>query len=43
MDNIFKEFVEGNELYVNEYNWGQLRENYTQEHIIQQISDAIVI
>jgi len=42
MDNIFKKFIEGNELYVNEYNWGEIKSNYTQEHIIQQISDAIV-
>jgi hypothetical protein len=42
MANIFKDFVVGNELYVDEYNWGQICTNYTQEHIIQQISDAIV-
>jgi len=42
MDNIFKEYVQDNELYVDEYNWGKIRDNYTQEHIIQQISDAIV-
>ena len=42
MTNIFKEFVVDNELYVNEYNWSQIITNHTQEHIIQQISDAIV-
>ena len=42
MTNIFKDFVESNELYVDEYNWGVIRSNHTQEHIIQQISDAIV-
>ena len=40
--NIFKDFVLNNELYVNTYNWEVLKTNYTQEHIIQQISDAIV-
>jgi len=42
MENIFKEFVEGNELYVDEYSWEVLKGKYEQEHIIQQISDAIV-
>ena len=42
MTNIFKDFVINNELYVDEYNWRQMCTNYTQEHIIQQISDAIV-
>lgn len=42
MDNIFKSFVVNNELYVNEYNWNKIISNYTQEHIIQEISDAIV-
>jgi len=42
MDNIFKEFVVDNELYVDEYNWEQICTKYMHEHIIQQISDAIV-
>lgn len=42
MENIFKKYVIDNELYVDEYNWGIILDNYTQEHIIQQISDAIV-
>ena len=42
MENIFKKYVLENELYVDAYNWELLRQNYTQEHIIQQISDAIV-
>ncbi len=42
MDNIFKCFVINNELYVDEYNWGIMVSNYTQEHIIKQISDAII-
>lgn len=40
--NIFQPFVKDNELYVNEYNWGTIVADYTQEHIIQQISNAIV-
>jgi len=43
MSNIFKEFVINNELYVKEYNWSVIVSKYTQEHIIQQISDAIVL
>jgi len=42
MTNIFKDFVVGNELYVDEYNWEVLKGKYEQTHIIQQISDAIV-
>ena len=42
MSNIFKDFVVNNELYVNEYNWAVLTSKYEQEHIIQQISDAIM-
>ena len=42
MDNIFKEYVIDNELYVDATNWKVLRGKYEQEHIIQQISDAIV-
>lgn len=43
MNNIFEEFVINNELYVNEYNWSNMVTDYTQEYIIQQISDAIVL
>ena len=42
MANIFKDFVIDNELYVDEYNWNKIKEDYTPEHIIQEISDAIV-
>ena len=42
MTNIFKEFVKNNELCVDEYNWSEILNTYSQEHIIQQISDAIV-
>jgi hypothetical protein len=41
MNNIFKDFVIGNELYVDAYNWNQICTSYTQEHIILQISEAI--
>lgn len=40
--NIFEGHVVGNELIVGENDWLMLKTNYTQEHIIQQISDAIV-
>ena len=43
MNNIFEKFVVGTELYVDAYNWGQMCTNYTQEHIIKDISDAIVL
>jgi len=43
MNNIFEKFVIGTELYVDAYNWGQMCGNYTQEHIIKEISDAIVL
>jgi len=42
MANIFKDFVIDNELYVDEYNWNEIKSNYTPEHIIREISDAIV-
>ena len=42
-ENIFREFVVGKELYVDAYNWSRIVGNYTQEHIIQQISDAIIL
>lgn len=41
MINIFKEFVRDNELFVGESEWITMQCNYTQEHIIQEISDAI--
>lgn len=40
--NIFSEFIINNEIYVNENSWSKLFNTYTQEHIIQQISDAVV-
>jgi len=42
MENIFKPFVIDNELYVDATNWEVLKGKYEQQHIIQQISDAIV-
>jgi len=42
MVNIFKDFVTDNELYVNADNWKRIKASYTQEHIIQEISDAVV-
>jgi len=39
--NIFEPHVKNQELYVNAYDWQQIKANYTQEHIIQEISDAI--
>ena len=39
--NIFQSHVKDNELYVNAYDWQQIKANYTQDHIIQEISDAI--
>lgn len=42
MDNIFKSFVINNELFVDEYNWNKIVNSYSQEHIIKQISDAVV-
>jgi hypothetical protein len=42
MANIFKEFVVNNELYVDEDNWNDIKSSHTPEHIIQEISDAIV-
>jgi len=40
--NIFEKHVIDNELIVSENDWSILKSNYTQQHIIQQISDAIV-
>jgi len=42
MMNIFQPYVIDNELYVNASEWQQIKTDYTQEHIIQEISDAIV-
>ena len=42
MTNIFKDFVVDNELYVSADSWDKIRAKYSQEYIIQQISDAIV-
>jgi len=42
MINIFEPFVKDNELCVNADDWREIVASYTQEHIIQQISDAIV-
>ena len=42
MTNIFKCFVINNELHVSADNWNKIVANYSQENIIQQISDAIV-
>lgn len=40
--NIFKNYVIGNELFVDEINWNEIQSNYSQEKIIQELSDAIV-
>ena len=40
--NIFRDFVRGSEIYVDEDNWYELIDNYSQEFIIKEISDAIV-
>jgi len=42
MINIFESFIKNNEIYLNENDWGIMMESYSQEHIIQQLSDAIV-
>lgn len=42
MNNIFSNFVISNELQVSESNWIDMKTKYSQEHIIQQISDAVV-
>ena len=41
MGNIFKDFIINNELFVSEEDWTNLKENYSKEFIIQEISDAI--
>ena len=43
MDNIFKKFVHENELIVNEEKWSEIVHLYSQEFIIKEISDAIVL
>ena len=40
--NIFDPFIINNELYVDEANWFNLIDNYPEQFIIQEISDAIV-
>jgi len=42
MNNIFADFVIGKQLFVTEDNWSDIVNNYSQEFIIKQISDAIV-
>lgn len=42
MNNIFSNFVISNELEVSKINWIEMKTKYSQEHIIQQISDAVV-
>lgn len=41
MDNIFKKFVIGYEIYVDEDNWENIVNQHSQDFIIQQMSDAI--
>ena len=41
--NIFEKFVIGNELIVNEEKWSEIVHLYSQEFIIKEISDAIVL
>lgn len=43
MNNIFKNYIVNNEIYVGENDWGLLKEKYDQEFIIDQISNAIEI
>src|ERR1035437_2395775 len=43
MSNIFKKDVIANELFVNEENWKEIIDNNSQEFIIKEISDAIVL
>ena len=43
MDNIFKKFVTENELIVNKEKWSEIVHLYSQEFIIKEISDAIVL
>ena len=39
--NIFERFVINNEIYVSEFDWKLIQQQYPQEHIIKEISDAI--
>lgn len=43
MENIFKEFVIENELFVNSKSWEILKATFTQEYIIKDLSDAVVL
>jgi hypothetical protein len=43
MDNIFKKHVIANELIVNEEDWSNIVHLYSQEFIIKEISDAVVL
>ena len=43
MENIFKKYVIANELIVNQEDWSNIVHLYSQEFIIQEISDAIVL
>lgn len=43
MENIFKKHVIANELIVNEEDWSNMVHLYSQEFIIKEISDAIVL
>lgn len=42
MDNIYKDYVVNNEIIVPEKNWGELKKKYSQEFLIQEISNAII-
>jgi hypothetical protein len=39
--NIFRDFIRNNEIWVDENNWYEMVDNYDQNFIIHQISDAI--
>ena len=43
MNNIFKPYVHNNELNVGKLDWENIKLQYTQEFIIKEISDAIVL
>jgi len=40
--NIFHNFIHSNEIFVKPNDWISIKENYSQEFIIKQLSDAIV-
>jgi len=42
IDNVFATYVIENEIYVNEECWSDLKLKYSEEFLIQQLSDAIV-